>query len=95
MGFSKLGAVVFEDVQQLIATGKKVDGPGLDFLSDAGVVVLNLKQRFDVSARATFQLFLVTQSDPPVGPGSYAAQDRLLHRGARDKASWQRRLTEA
>jgi hypothetical protein len=49
----ELGTVIFEEVEQLIASRQQIHGPVLDVLANTSVVVLNPKRPFHVSARAT------------------------------------------
>jgi hypothetical protein len=49
----ELGTVIFEEVEQLIASRQEIQRPVLDVLANTGVAVLKPKRPFHVSARAT------------------------------------------
>jgi hypothetical protein len=50
----ELGTVIFEEVEQLITSRQQIHGPVLDVLAYTSVVILDPKQPFHVSARATY-----------------------------------------
>jgi hypothetical protein len=49
----ELGTVIFEEVEQLVASRQQIHGPVLDVLANTTAVVLKPKRPFHVSARAT------------------------------------------